>query len=176
MDIFKGAERLMGMTDAVWARHANPLSAYTRFIGGVAIFFVLWSVYWIGWRAIAPIALAAAWTWLNPRLFPPPKTTTSWATKGVPGERAYLNRASVPIPDGHDRSAAITTGFAIFFMSICVLGFATRSFWAAFAGWHAAMLSKMWFVDRMVWLWEQMEDAHPVYRAWARAEWDASIT
>jgi len=27
---------------------------------------------------------------------------------------------------------------------------------------------KLWFVDRMVWLYQDMKDAHPDYAAWAR--------
>jgi hypothetical protein len=28
------------------------------------------------------------------------------------------------------------------------------------------MLGKLWFVDRMVWLYEDMKDATPEYRSW----------
>lgn len=29
-------------------------------------------------------------------------------------------------------------------------------------------LGKMWFVDRMAWLYEDMKNAHPEYAAWMR--------
>ena len=175
MDIFNGAERLMGMTGAVWARHANPWSAYSRAAGSVVVFFAVWSLHWIGWWSLLPIAAAAAWTWLNPRLFAPPPTTASWAARGVLGERAFINRKTVPIPTEHARVAWLTTAFSALFLAIGIAGLVVESFWAAFAGWHAAVLAKMWFVDRMVWLWDLMKDKHPVYAAWDRGDWQAAF-
>jgi hypothetical protein len=29
-----------------------------------------------------------------------------------------------------------------------------------------AYLSKLWFVDRMVWLWQDMQDTNEEYRKW----------
>lgn len=171
MDLFAAAERLMTMDDRAWAKHANPLSGYSRLGGGTIIFLALWSPFWIGWTSIAPIALALFWIWINPRLFQPPKTADAWVTKGVLGERVFLNRKNIPIPAGHERAAWITTAISILFFAITVYGFFTRNFWAAFAGWHGAILGKIWFVDRMVWLWETMKDKDPQYAAWARADW-----
>jgi len=176
MDIFEGAQKAMAMTDRVWARHANPWSGYTRLISGTLIFFAAWSVYWIGWYAAGPIGLALLWVWINPRLFPPPKTTVSWATKGVLGERVFLNRKTIPVPVGHRRVGWITTLISLAFLVLTVYGFIERQFWTAFTAWHAAMLAKIWFIDRMVWLWETMKTEHPVYQAWDRADWTAALT
>ena len=173
MDIFKSAERLMGMSESAWARHANPWSVYTRIGGGTLTFLALWSPFWIGWAGGAAIAAALLWTWLNPRLFPPPLSVDSWATKGVLGERIFLNRKTVPIPAGHHRAATITTGVAAVFLASTVYGFIKRDFALALVSWHAATLAKLWFCDRMVWLWEEMKDAAPQYRAWAQLNWVA---
>ena len=72
MDIFRGAERLMGMNDETWERHANPLSVYSRFSCLPLIVAAIWSRVWLGWWALAPLALAIGWTFINPRLFPAP--------------------------------------------------------------------------------------------------------
>lgn len=172
-DLFKGAERLMGMTDATWARHANPWSVYTRFGGAVPVFFALWSAHWIGWWSLVPIVAAGGWVYLNPRFFSPPETAESWAARGVLGERAFLNRKTVPIPAEPRRVAHVTTALSGLFMLIGIWGLVRGEFWTAFAGWHASVVCKAWFVDRMAWLWEEMKDEHPVYAAWARAEWSA---
>ncbi|MCR9123185.1 MAG: hypothetical protein NXH91_13030 [Phyllobacteriaceae bacterium] len=173
--LFKGAERLMAMDDASWARHANPWSAYTRFAGSVPTFLALYSGHWIGWWALVPIAVMAVWTFANPRLWVPPATTTSWAARGVLGERAYLNRKTVPVPAEHVRFANLTTACAIAFMAVAIYGFIAGIFWTAFSGFFAAILAKTWFVDRMAWLWADIKDAHPVYAAWDRADWTASF-
>ncbi|MEM6414138.1 MAG: DUF6653 family protein [Pseudomonadota bacterium] len=173
--IFRGSERLMGMDNRIWARHASPLSVYSRVVTGPLIFFALWSPFWIGWKGVGFIIIAGIWTWLNPRAFPAPKSTDSWATKGVLGERAFLNRKTVPIPDGHLIAARIATGCSILFAIIALYGFITRNFWAAFAGWHGAIIAKIWFVDRCVWLWEEMRAMHPVYTAWDNADWETEL-
>lgn len=175
MDIFDFTQRAMRMTDASWARHANPWSVYSRILGGTLVFFAIWSIYWIGWFSLFAIAIAIVWIYVNPRLFAPPKEASSWAAKGVLGERAFLHRKDIPIPRGHLIIGWITTSVSIAFLAISVYGILYRDFWIAFSGWHASMLAKIWFVDRMVWLWDLMKDRHPVYAAWSRADWSASF-
>ncbi|MEM1139761.1 MAG: DUF6653 family protein [Pseudomonadota bacterium] len=175
MDLFKGAERLMAMSDQSWARHANPLSAWSRLLSAPLFFLALWSPFWIGWWGAGPIAAMAVWTIANPRLFSPPSHTRSWATQGVLGERAFLNRTNVPIPEHHRRAALLTTGLSATFLVPVLAGFVLRDFWLALTAWHAVVLSKVWFVDRMVWLWRDVYATHPVYRAWNDADWTASL-
>lgn len=175
MDIFRGGERIMRMTDASWARHANPWSGWTRIAGAVPTFLALWSWHWIGPWALVPIFVIAIWTYANPRLFPAPANTDAWITWGVLGERVFLNRKAVPIPDEHARVALVVTAAAISFLTVAIFGFIAGNFWAAMTGWFGAMLGKCWFVDRMAWLWDDMKGAHPVYAAWDRAEWTASL-
>ena len=175
MNYGRVGEALMGMDDRTWTRHANPWSGWTRLASTPVWFLALWSPFWIGWYAAFPIAAMAAWTWLNPRLFPPPKTADSWMTKGVLGERVWLNRKAVPIPPGHVRAAHITTAISMGFLAITVYGLIVGDFWASLTGWHAAVLAKLWFLDRMVWLWTEMQDADPRYQAWKR-QFDAPET
>lgn len=159
------------MDDRAWARHANPWSGYTRAVGSIGVFFTAWSLYWIGWWGFVPLTIAVLWTWLNPRLFPPPNNTESWMTKGALGERVFLNRRLVSIPAGYLSATIIINGFSFAFLLICAYGFLTQNFWAAFAGWHAAVMAKIWWVDRMVRLWELMRDKDDLYRRWNNAEW-----
>lgn len=175
MDLFKGAEKLMGMSNSDWARHANPWSVYTRFAASVPMFFALWSVYWIGWWATLPIALMVLWTAVNPRFFKPPRSTSSWGARGVLGERAFLNREQIPIPREHHRFAIIATTFSTLFMGVALWGYIDKNFLAAFAGWHASVLAKAWFVDRTAWLWEDMKSKNEIYSAWNAAQWEVSL-
>lgn len=168
MDLFNVAERGMAMNDAVWMRHANPWSVWTRFTCLPLIILAIWSRVWLGWWALVPLALACLWTWANPRAFPPPKKTDSWAAKGTFGERVFLNRHKVPIPD-HHRVWAIGLGFA----SATGLLPLTWGLWMldltmTLLGLVLIVLPKVWFVDRMVWLFEDMKDADPSYASWLR--------
>ena len=58
----------------------------------------VWSRAWIGWAALLPIAAVVAWTFVNPRAFPPPRDYGAWMTRGVLGERLWLDRARRAIP------------------------------------------------------------------------------
>ena len=172
-DLFRLSERLMSMDDATWARHANPLSAWTRFAATPLIFLAMWSPFEIGWWGVLLIGLAGLWTWINPRLFGPPRSTRNWASQVVLGERAFQARRTVPIPDHHRRLAGLTTALSAGFLAMAVAGFLRADFWLAFTAWHAAILAKLWFCDRMVWLWSDMRAATPTYRAWDAADWSA---
>jgi hypothetical protein len=122
IDIFKASEKLMSMDDATWARHASPLSVYSRMTCLPLIVAALWSRVWLGWFALIPLALALLWTWANPRLFNPPNSLTSWASRGVLGERVFLNRATTPIPTHHHTMATILTTAMALFSVILIYG------------------------------------------------------
>ena len=157
LDIFKAAERLMGMDDEAWARHANPWSVCTRFTCLPLIVLAIWSRVWIGWWALMPLALALLWTWANPRLFAAPKTMESWAAKGVLGERLFLNRHKVPVAAHHLRMAYILTGLSGVGMIVLGYGLGILDPWATICGLVLSIGPKVWFVDRMVWI---LQDAN----------------
>ena len=157
MDIFKASERLMGMDDAAWARHANPLSCYSRFSCLPLLVLAIWSRVWIGWWSLLPIALAILWTWLNPRLFGPPKSLDSWASQGVMGERVFLARHTTPLPDHHLRMAYGLTMVSAIGMVPLIYGLVVLDIWAVIAGLTLAVGAKAWFVDRMVWIYRDSQ-------------------
>lgn len=150
------ARGLMSMSDETWARHANPWSGWSRLATTPVLFLALWSHVWLGWRALAPVALVALWLWLNPRVFPPPARTDAWMSRGVLGERLWLARRTRPIPARHVRPAMAAQGLSLGFLAAGVWGLVAQDFWAAFLGLHGAAVAKLWFVDRMVWLHEDM--------------------
>jgi len=163
----------MLMDETSWARHANPLSAYSRIIGGSLTFFAFWSVFWIGALSVIPIIIAVIWTLANPRLFAAPTTTQSWATRGVLGERVFLNRRIIPIPPEFTRIGHIATGISAVFLLFVVFAFWRRDFWLGLCAWHAMMLGKVWFVDRMACLWDVMKERDTRYRAWNIGDFSA---
>jgi hypothetical protein len=153
------ARGLMGMDEAAWAHHANPLSGWTRAATTPVLFLALWSHVWIGWWALVPVAATALWLRINPSLFPPPQSTAAWMTRGVLGERLWLDRAARPIPAHHARAAMVIKSISLAFLATGLWGLRAREFWAAFLGWHGAALAKFWFVDRMAWLYDDVARA-----------------
>lgn len=154
------------MTDDVWKRHTNPWSAWTRIPLIVLFAFAVWSRIWIGIWALVPIAILLVWTWINPRAFPPPESTDNWTSKGVLGERVWLNRAHVPIPKHHRIMALLLSGISLAGLPFFIWGLYALEIWPTILGICLILFGKLWFIDRMVWLYEDMKDASPEYRRW----------
>lgn len=157
MDVFKLSERLMAMDDHVWARHANPWSVYSRFTCLPLIALAIWSRVWIGWWSLVPLALALFWTWHNPRAFRPSTKNDGWAFKGTRGERLFLDRKRVPVPRHHEIMANILTSISAVGALILIYGLIVLDPWATIAGLAVTILAKTWFVDRMVWLCDDVD-------------------
>ncbi|MEM7317386.1 MAG: DUF6653 family protein [Pseudomonadota bacterium] len=88
-DFFGLSERAMGMNEQTWARHANPLSVYSRFSVLPLMSLAIWSRETLGWWVLLPVALVCLWTWWNPRAFGVPSATDTWASRGTFGERFF---------------------------------------------------------------------------------------
>lgn len=156
MRIDKAIESTMAMNDATWARHANPLSFWTRVPILLLLTLAIWSHAWIGWWCLAPIAALVAWTFINPRAFPPPPHLDDWASKAVLGERHWLARKTTPIPAHHARSALVLSVLSGLSLIPLAYGLWTLDPWAAFLGATLASMFKLWFCDRMAWLASDM--------------------
>ncbi|MGE4290748.1 MAG: DUF6653 family protein [Desulfovibrio sp.] len=158
MDLYELTQRLMGMRAPVWDRHANPWSVYTRVPLLPLFALAIWSRVWIGWWAALPVLLLVFWTWLNPRLFPPPRSIENWASKGVLGERLWLNRKRVSVPGAHRRMAWGFTVLALLGTALLVWGLYALRPWPTLLGVTLAVCAKLLFVDRMARLFEDMRD------------------
>lgn len=157
---------LFRMDERTWARHASPWSVWTRAISLPLLMLAVWSRAWIGWWALLPVAAVVLWLWINPRAFPPPRSTNNWASKGVLGERVWLNRREIPVPEHHRLAPNILSAISASGALLLIWGLVRLEIWPALLGAVIVMLCKLWFVDRMVWLYEDMKDRHPPYREW----------
>lgn len=168
MDVFAAAERLMRMDDAAWARHASPWSVWTRFSILPLLVGTVWARIWLGWWVILPLSLVVVWIWVNPFAFPPPDRTDTWAAKATFGERVWLNRKAVPVPAHHAAWARGLSAAAGIGLLPLVWGVAVLDAGWTLAGLILTMGAKIWFCDRMVWLYDDMKDTEPAYRSWLR--------
>lgn len=166
MKIIEAMAPLMAMDERSWRRHANPWSVWTRI--PLLLMFVA-VIFWrdaLGWWTLVLLACAAAWAFANPRAFPEPSSTNNWASKGVMGERVWLNRRVIEIPASHARWATgLSVASAVGLLPLA-WGLATEDFWLSAFGTLWVMGAKLWFVDRMVWLYEDMSRQVPQYREW----------
>jgi len=168
MDIGKILERLMSMDDTTWLRHANPISGWSRVTSLPLLAFAIWSRIWFGWWALGLLIIVIIWIWLNPRLFPKPKSTNNWMSKGVLGERVWLRKKQTPIPEHHIKIAACLNILSGFGAIPFAYGLIQLNIWAVILGGTIMMLAKLWFLDRMVWLFHDMKDVHEEYNSWLK--------
>ena len=154
------------MDEKTWAQHANPWSVWTRFMILPVLAVAIWSRLWLGWYALIPIGAVLLWTWVNPRAFGIPKSTNCWGSRAVLGERVWLRRKEVPIPHHHLRPILVLNTLTAAGVPFYVWGLFALQIWPAILGTVLIYLGKMWFLDRMVWLYEDMKDTTPEYKSW----------
>lgn len=167
MTLERKIARIFNLTDDNWMKHANPWSVWTRYSVLPIIVLAFWSRIWIGWWCLVPGVLSLLWMFFNPVFFKKPKSTRNWASKSVMGERVYLNRDRVGIPAIHRSPIQnILNSISSVGMVLAIWATVQYSVWAAILGIALAYLGKSWFLDRMVWLYEDMKDANEKYRSW----------
>ncbi len=137
-----------------WLKHANPWSVWSRFATLPFIVLSIWSRIWIGWYCLIPISILIFWLWINPTLFAKPTDYSSWGAKAVLGERVLMNRKEAPIPKGHSNAIVILNVLQSCGGIILVYGMWHLDLAITLHGIAYVYLTKMWFLDRMVWLYE----------------------
>ncbi len=166
MTLEKRIANLFRMSDEVWQRHTNPRSVWSRTTALPLLVVAVWSRAWWGWWSLVPVAIALFWIWVNPRLFPKPASTNNWASKAVLGERVWSDRDRVPVPQHHRRVPHILNLISGLGLPFLIWGLVAFHFWSVLLGVCLVNLGKFWFLDRMVWLYEDMKDATPEYGSW----------
>jgi hypothetical protein len=84
----------------------------------------------------------------------------------VLGERVWSDRDTVPVPQHHRRVPHILNLISALGLPFLIWGLVAFHLWSVLLGICLVNLGKFWFLDRMVWLYEDMKDATPEYRSW----------
>jgi hypothetical protein len=126
------------MKEQTWERHSNLWSVWTRVLTNPLVYVPVWNRSWR--QAISIIA----WFLLNPRLFPPPKDDSSWATRSVLGEQIWTRTTKYA-----DLPMLINTLSALFFLLALYSAYARR-LWKLISFGGFALMFKLWFLERMV--------------------------
>ncbi len=159
--------KVFNLIDKDWMKHANPISIRTRYSVLPIIVISFWSRMWIGWWCLLPGVLSIFWMFFNPVVFQKPESTKNWASKSVLGERIYLNRDKVQIPDHHAVPLYhILSIVSIAGMLLVIWSTIYYFAWGAALGIVIVYLGKSWFLDRMVWLYEDMKNESEIYSSW----------
>jgi hypothetical protein len=92
-----------------WARHANPLSGWSRF---AAFPLVMYALYERRWRLAVGTVLFLA---VNPFLFPPPEDVDNWMSKVVLGERLWTRHPDeVPVSDTYNTAGTVVFAYGLY--------------------------------------------------------------
>ena len=166
MTIERKIAELFRLTDENWMKHANPWSVWTRYSVLPVIVLAFWSRVWIGWWFLIPAIISLAWMFFNPTFFRKARSTKNWASKAVLGERVWSNRDKVSVPRYHIIVPNILNGISSVGMGLSIWAIVTLSVCPAILGISLAYLGKSWYLDRMVWIYEDMKNRNEVYKSW----------
>ena len=164
----KRIAKAFGLDGEHWMRHANPASVWTRFTCLSLIAAAVWSRDWIGVWCLVPVALAVGWMYANPLFFKPPRSTRNWASRAVLGERIWVDRDKLVLPEQFRSRAVphITNAFSAVGLALLAYGLVDLNLIATVAGLLITHLPKAWYMDRMTLLYRDMLARDPKYAAW----------
>lgn len=156
----------MILSEQTWARHANPWSVWTRYAAFPFLVAAVWSYHWIGWGAWVPVAVVAGFLYVNPWLFPPPRSTRNWASKAVLGERVWLAEGKPTLPDQHALVFRALILLSLANLAALIWGIVQSEAVLTIVSTFNVLLAKSWFNDRMVWLFSERVRGNPEYQSW----------
>ncbi|MDC6367690.1 MULTISPECIES: DUF6653 family protein [Flavobacteriaceae] len=158
MSLEKQIAQVFNLKGDSWLKHANPWSIWTRFATLPFIVLAIWSRVWLGWYCLIPISILVIWLIINPTLFSKPKSLESWGSKSVLGEKYWSERKENPVPKHHNTPVLILTVLQTIGGVILIIGLWKLEINWTIIGTITVYLTKMWFLDRMVWIFEDMKN------------------
>jgi hypothetical protein len=107
------------------------------------------------------VGAVCAWTFVNPRAFPPPRSLDHWASRSVLGETHWARRKEVPVPPRHRVAPNVLGALSALGVPFVVRGLVVRDGWMVVSGLAVQMAGKVWFLDRMALLYDDVAPAGP---------------
>ena len=101
----------------------------------------------------------AATTLSNPRAFPPPHSLDLRASRTVLGETYWATRKKVPVPPRHRVAPNVLGAVSALGVPFIARGLVVRDGWMVLFGLAVQMAGKVWFLDRMALLYDDVAPA-----------------
>jgi hypothetical protein len=160
--------KAFGLEGESWMRHANPASVWTRFTVLSLLSLAIWSRDWIGAWSLIAVALALVWMFVNPLIFQPPKSTRNWASRAVLGERIWVDRDNVDLPEQFRSRASslVANGYSTIGLGFLAYGLVDLNILVTVAGLLITHGGKAWYMDRITLLYAEMKSRSPEYASW----------
>ena len=114
------------------------------------------------------VGLAIVWMFVNPLLFKAPKSTRNWASRTVLGERIWVDRNKVELPEQFRSRAPslIANSYSTIGMGLLVYGLVDLNLLATVTGILITHGGKAWYLDRISLLFAEMKGRNAEYAAW----------
>jgi hypothetical protein len=160
--------KAFGLEGEGWMRHANPASVWTRFTVLSLLSLAIWSRDWIGGWCLIAVALALVWMFVNPLFFKAPKSTRNWASRAVLGERIWVDRDKIDLPEQFRSRASslVANVYSTIGMAFLAYGLVDLSILATVAGLLITHGGKAWYLDRITLLYAAMKGRSREYASW----------
>lgn len=158
MTLEKQIAKIFNLKGDNWMKHANPWSIWTRFATLPFLILAIWSRIWLGWYSLIPIIIIIFWLVINPTLFKKPKNFDNRGSKSVLGEKLWSERKQVLVPKHHKTPILILTLLQTTWGIILIIGLWKFDLYLTIIGTIIIYFSKMWFLDRMVWIYQDMSN------------------
>jgi hypothetical protein len=99
--------RIAAFRRAIFARHANPWSAWTRWASTPLVLVPIWTRRW------HHAALVAFWLAVNPVVFGKPRDERAWSTRAMLGEELWITRRPRDAPFPITALSLLTSAVAL---------------------------------------------------------------
>ncbi|WP_298965228.1 DUF6653 family protein [uncultured Roseibium sp.] len=150
------------------ARPASAMVTYIKIVAPCALTAALWTHVWLGsfGSILIAVAVMAGFLALS-RLFIAAGKRSGWARRVSFGERVWLNRMVVPIPQ--NLNFRITTLYLVFWTGtlVAMTGGFTASLLLALSGLTVAYATQFVCFRKLIHLHSIMQDKTALYRFWS---------
>lgn len=160
------AARLFKMNDEVWVKHSNPMSVWSRVLTLLPLSGVLYWREYFGTYLLPIVFVFILWLWLNPRIFPVPRSNDNWAARAVFGEKLLTSAYRENIAAHHRQPVFFTKLITGIGFVLLLIGIWKIDFTAYCCGLTIVYLGKFWFLDRMNWIYRDQAEHDPEVASW----------
>ena len=122
----------------------------------------IWARVWLGW-CLALLAALAVWIWLNPRVFPRPRSTKYWPSRSLLSKRLWLERKTMTLIARERLMPHVGNIIALVGLGVLAYGLIELAVWAAVVGTIVTIGGKIYFPDEMTRIYTAHKDEDPVW-------------
>ncbi|MCV0427617.1 MAG: hypothetical protein K5905_19325 [Roseibium sp.] len=148
----------------------GPASTYAKIVAPALITAAIWTKIWLDTAFTVMLVVGVLLLLFRlPKLLPNRRWTGNWAEKASFGERIWLNRPLIPIPQEINHRLSVLHLVFWAGVLIAILGAFTSSPILSGTGLLVGYATQAVCLRKLIDLYELMKDKAPLYRFWTSA-------